>query len=106
MDLGVGFRRNVTAYLKKDISSSEAIDWALTGNNTTRSGDIPGGLGLKILREFIQLNAGRLIIYSDTGYWCLSKGATEKRNLTHSFPGVVVTLEINTADQAHYDLKR
>jgi len=35
---------------------------------------IPGGLGLKLLGEFINLNGGRLQIISDAGYWSLEKG--------------------------------
>ena len=36
--------------------------WATQGRNTTKRGPIPGGLGLKLLTEFIKLNEGRLQI--------------------------------------------
>lgn len=64
-DLGVGIQENVNHYLKMDISPEEAIDWATQDNNTTKNANIPGGLGLKLLREFIDLNGGCIQIVSD-----------------------------------------
>src|SRR5258708_37858410 len=40
-------------------SSVDAIAWAMEPGNTTRQGDIPGGLGSRILRELIALSKGR-----------------------------------------------
>ncbi len=86
------------------MNSDQAILWALQEGNTTRKGSVPGGLGLKLLREFVALNQGRIQIVSDRGYWeCGSRGETAKR-LDHSFPGTVVNLEINTADNKSYGL--
>jgi hypothetical protein len=82
----------------------EAIAWAMEPYNTTRQGDIPGGLGSKILREFIQLNNGKLIVVSKAGFWCQKGAKVIKSVLPHSFPGTAVILEINTADTNKYDL--
>ena len=57
----------VSQGLQREIGPSAAIEWAMKGRNTTRSGDVPGGLGLKILKEFIQLNGGRLSIVDHIG---------------------------------------
>ena len=103
-DLGVGIRHNVNEYTGKDYSSVDAIVWATEGNSTTRQGDLPGGLGLKLLCDFIQLNSGSIRIVSDTGYWCRRESNTEKSILRYPFPGTVVILEINTADQGVYHL--
>ena len=103
-DLGVGIRQNVSEYLNDDISAEKAIIWATEGNNTTKRGDVPGGLGLKLLQEFIDLNGGCLQIVSDAGYW---KRASKAYNVAHlgcSFPGTVVNIEINTADSQSYIL--
>ena len=68
------------------------------------SGPIPGGLGLKLLREFVRLNEGRIQIVSDRGYWeCDTNGENAVR-MEQSFPGTVV-LEINTADTKSSYLK-
>jgi hypothetical protein len=37
------------------LDSCEAIKWALTEGNTTKEGDQPGGLGLKLIKDFIQM---------------------------------------------------
>ncbi|MBI1202823.1 MAG: hypothetical protein GC182_09960 [Rhodopseudomonas sp.] len=81
-----------------------AVDWAMQPYNTTRQGDIPGGLGSKVLREFIALNNGRLLIISSAGYWCQAGSAITKALLRQPFPGTAVILEINTADKNAYDL--
>lgn len=85
-------------------TSVEAIAWAMEPGNTSRSGDIPGGLGSKLLREFVALNSGRLIIASGRGFWCQNGTVIQKSQLLYPFPGTAVILEINTADKNMYDL--
>lgn len=103
-DLGVGIRKNVIDHLRTDIPAEEAIEWATQGRNTTKRGDVPGGLGLKLLREFIDLNGGCMQIVSDSGYWCRRNDDTTKVKLPHGYPGTVVSVEINTADTHSYAL--
>jgi hypothetical protein len=101
-DLGVGIRKNVMEHTGLDLAAEQAIVWATQGRNTTKRGKIPGGLGLKLLGEFISLNGGRLRIVSDAGYWKLEKGHTSIARLDYPFPGTVVSLEIDTSDtQSH-----
>ena len=52
-DLGVTIPSNVREFTNMSISASEAINWAVEKRNTTKIGDIPGGLGLSLLREFV-----------------------------------------------------
>jgi len=99
-DLGIGIRRNVQEKVGIDLAPEEAIKWAITDGNTTKTGPIPGGLGLKLLREFVTLNQGKMQIVSDAGYWCLSKGQTTTAVLSAAYPGTVVCLEVNTQDQS------
>jgi hypothetical protein len=104
-DLGVGIRQNVIKYLKKEISADEAILWALKIGNTTKTGKVPGGIGLKLLREFISKNKGRIQIVSDKGYWELAKDGTELiKTLQFPFPGTAVNIEFNTSDTHSYFL--
>lgn len=103
-DLGVGIRQNVQDHVGHDLSPEKAIDWATQGNNTTKQGDVPGGLGLKLLCEFIDLNGGCLRIASDAGYWCRERKETTLARLSHPFPGTVASVEINTADRSSYRL--
>jgi hypothetical protein len=103
-DLGIGIRRNILDHTGLDLSADQAIVWATSERNTTKRGPIPGGLGLKLLREFITLNEGRIQIVSDAGYWALEKGNEQTALLSAPFPGTVVNVEINTADRRSYQL--
>ncbi|MDP3027910.1 MAG: ATP-binding protein [Deltaproteobacteria bacterium] len=103
-DLGIGIRQNVKENTGLDFAPEEAIAWATKGRNTTKRGQIPGGLGLKLLGEFIDLNGGRIQIVSDAGYWRREKCETVTVGLSQPFPGTVVSLEINTADTQSYAL--
>ena len=103
-DLGIGIRQNIQDSIGLNLTSEEAIVWATQGHNTTKQGSIPGGLGLKLLGEFIDLNGGCIRIASDAGYWRRTQGQTFIARLSHSFPGTVVSIEINTADTQSYAL--
>ena len=102
VDLGIGFHGNIDKKLGLRLSPGDAIQWALSGR-TTRRGR-PGGLGLRLLREFINLNGGRLIIVSDVGYCELLGGDLSTKSLSHPFPGSALTIEVDTADQSSYCL--
>ncbi len=103
-DLGIGIRQNVEQNAGLSLTAEKAIEWATAGRNTTRRGPVPGGLGLKLLGEFINLNGGRIQIVSDGGYWCLQRGRASATPLSQPFPGTIVSLEINTADKSSYAL--
>jgi hypothetical protein len=103
-DLGIGIPRNVKEHTKQEMAADQAINWTLEGKNTTKVGRIPGGLGLKLLREFITMNQGRIQIVSDKGYWELSGGKAFTRLFLNPFPGTTVSIEINTSDTNSYCL--
>lgn len=103
-DLGIGIRRNVQENTGIALPPEAAIAWATEGRNTTKRGQIPGGLGLKLLGEFIDLNGGRIQIVSDAGYWRRENRQTVTTRLSQPFPGTVVSVEINTADTQTYAL--
>ncbi len=103
-DLGVGIRKNVCDHLQKNLSPMDAIIWATREHNTTKRGTIPGGLGLTLLSEFIDLNGGHIQIVSDAGYWQRKDKGIDTSPLDQPFPGTVVSMEINTADYSSYRL--
>jgi hypothetical protein len=103
-DLGIGIRDNVLKHAGLNLNAADAIAWATDGQNTTRRGNIPGGLGLKLLKEFITLNAGRIQIVSDSGYWALEHGKVITKEMLCEFSGTVVNIEIDTADKRSYKL--
>src|SRR5215469_6934930 len=104
VDMGVGMRHNVVTKRGLNLSAEKAIEWAMSGNNTTKTDNIPGGLGLKLLRDFITLNEGRIQIVSDSGYWQTHKNQISLHSFTAPFPGTLVNIEINTADKCSYRL--
>lgn len=97
-DLGIGFRNNIYKHLKIDFSPEGAISWAVDGSHTTRLPDegIPGGLGLKLIKNFICVNGGEITIVSDGGYWKFENGKEKLERLRIPFPGTLVNITINT----------
>lgn len=104
VDLGIGIQQNINNIMGLDLAPDKAIIWATIGNNTTKTGQVPGGLGLKLLCEFIDLNNGCIQIVSDAGYWKREKGRIETAIFYQSFPGTAVNIKINTADKGSYRL--
>ena len=103
-DLGIGIRQNIKEILGLDLSWEKAIVWATEGNSTTRRDNLPGGLGLKLLCDFIDLNGGCIQIVSDAGYWHRKNREIVTKQLKYPFPGTVVVLELDTADTGIYHL--
>jgi nitrogen-specific signal transduction histidine kinase len=104
VDAGIGIREHLRRSRNVSLSDAEAIEWAMSPRATGKTSKIPGGLGLKIVRKFIELNGGAIQIASSYGYWEL-RGETERRlTLPYSFPGTTVNIRINTADARSYHL--
>ncbi|MBI4682689.1 MAG: ATP-binding protein [Nitrospirae bacterium] len=103
-DAGIGIRNTVRRYLRQRISSVDAIKWAIEARNTTKTGPQPGGVGLKFLIDFIELNKGKIQIASRFGFFEYNNGAQKFSKLTADFPGTVVNLEVNTSDTSTYCL--
>ena len=103
-DMGIGIRQNIKNYTGDDYSPVDAINWATEGNSTKTSGR-PGGMGLKFLCNFLDMNKGCVRIVSDSGYWQRNSGKITIGVLPHPFPGTVVNLEVNTADTKSYVLQ-
>jgi hypothetical protein len=99
-DPGIGICSKVRVFLgNQDLTSEAAIQWALAGGHTTRTGSRPGGVGLKFMLDFVKRNRGNIQIASGDGLY----GATTGYDKLHSsLPGTTVNFEINTADTQSY----
>ena len=104
-DGGIGIRRKIFKEIGLKMNSDQAIAWAMVEGNTTRQGNVPGGLGLKLIKEFIAMNKGNIQIVSDRGFWEFSAQFENLTRLDIPFPGTVINIEINTADSNFYRLR-
>ena len=101
-DAGIGLSNRVRSFLGNQALTSEAaIQWALEGGNTTRTGSRPGGVGLKFLHDFVRRNRGNIQIVSGDGLYGATTGYDK---LNSGLPGTTVNFEINTADTQSYHL--
>lgn len=104
VDIGIGFRDRVNKAFNSNLNSVEAIKWAIKDKNTTKQ-DIPGGIGLALLKEFVICNRGRLQIVSLDGFYELSSRGETKAFFEGEFPGTIVNLQFKTNDQNNYRIK-
>jgi hypothetical protein len=104
-DAGIGMRRKINKELGIKMNSDQAIRWALQEGHTTRKGKVPGGLGLKLIKEFIGMNKGCIQVVSDRGFWEFSAAGETLTRIDVGFPGTVINIEINTADTLRYRLR-
>ena len=104
-DAGIGIVENVRRYTRQaEMDSCAAIRWALTEGNTTKTGNQPGGLGLKLIKDFIHMNKGKLQIISRFGYYEFSAQKDAICKMRDDFPGTCINIEINTQDTNSYCL--
>ena len=104
VDSGETIPYNVSTYcINENIEiPQKKLVWALTPGNTTRIAETPGGLGLSLLSDFIELNNGRLYIVSgDETYEKIGK-KERHMYLQHSFQGTIVTVAFNLLDEYMY----
>jgi hypothetical protein len=102
-DGGRGIDGALAASGKNNVRHEQAIDWAMEPYNTTRQGDVPGGLGSMILRDFVDTNNGSLTVISNRGFWSQHGSKVSMSRLPGTFPGTTVILEISTTDRSLYD---
>lgn len=103
-DLGIGFHKSIKRKHRKIISPVDAIRWAMEEGSTSRTGAIPGGIGLKELRRFITENQGSLIVASDSGFWETKDELKEPimKELPYPIPGAIVVMEIDLRKQKEF----
>ena len=96
-DAGIGMRQKIVKELGLRLRSDKAIAWAVQEGNTTRKGNIPGGLGLQLIKEFVVGNRGRLQIISDRGLWRIDRFGESTERLSRPLPGTTINIAINTS---------
>lgn len=102
-DSGSGFQGAIKKAFDLNVDSVRAMQHCLREGFTTKKTE-PGGLGLKLLKKFIELNQGRIVIVSNQAYYEFSKGSEVFQALDQPFPGTCINIEIDTADTKNYRL--
>jgi hypothetical protein len=105
VDFGVGIPSNVRLYLRdENYPASEAIKWAVKpGNSTKPRTEAPGGVGLGLLKDFVQLNNGHLEIFSHEGYLFIGSGRETYSKREVFFEGTLVNIKL-ICDDKYYML--
>jgi hypothetical protein len=104
VDTGIGIKRRVNERFSSNLSSIQAIKWAIEDKNTTKEG-ISGGIGLAFLKEFVEKNGGKMQIVSDDGYYKYSKWSEDSKIFDNPYPGTIVNMEFKTDDNSSYYLE-
>ena len=106
VNLGRSVVENVNKFLMgkgaAPMSSCKTLEWAFVEGNTTKS--IPGGLGLAILKEFVEMNDGTIQMISGDAMLEIKGKIPTDTVLSKWFPGTIVTVEFNCDDEKEYML--
>lgn len=104
VDIGIGFKEKINRRFNSNLSAIQSIKWAMKDKNTTKT-EISGGIGLAILKEFIEKNRGKMQIVSSDGFYQFDNNGEISQQFIGSFPGTVVNLQFRTDDNGNYILK-
>ena len=104
VDEGETIPYNVATYhVKKELPFEEnSLQWAMTEGNTTRDGMTPRGIGLSLIRDFVELNEGNFNIISGNENFEMGDKGSRYNVFETAFPGTIVTIGLNLNDDATY----
>lgn len=94
-DAGITIPECIAKRFGKQPSPVLDLQWAMEKGHTTKK-NTPGGIGLKLLRDFAREQHGAVWIASGGAFWCMESGVETTTKLDDPFPGTVVTLQIST----------
>jgi signal transduction histidine kinase len=107
VDFGQGIPAKVRCFLSmKDrraekLTDASCLKWAFQSGNSTFLGGVPRGLGLDLLREFVQLNEGKLEVYSNAGYAIIGENRESYKNCEGTFTGTMIHITLH-CDESKY----
>ncbi len=103
VDTGIGFREKINSRFGSNLSSTQALRWAVQDKKTTKK-EISGGIGLAVLKEFTKLNRGKMQIVSYDGFYQFDGESEILKLFNGEFPGTIVNLQFRTDDIKNYSL--
>lgn len=113
-DTGVGIPQKVKKYLLDnfdlDVTQKEAFKWAMGKGNSTANlianfQRIPRGLGMELLKSFVQLNNGAIRICSGDVLYVFNGKGERFYKLNSEFMGTLFEMDIVADNEHKYILK-
>jgi hypothetical protein len=98
-DFGVGIPANVSAYLGRPCTSDEAMRHAFSRGFTTTNGMVPRGMGLDLVKDFVQKANGCLELFSYDGYARIDSDGESYQNVGPIFAGTLVQIRLSCDDR-------
>lgn len=94
-DLGIGIPNSVR-YFKNDnnISSIDALKWALEKGNSTKKSDYPRGIGFSLLEEFRNDFKGKITIITEDVLYTSQNNKSKFKKMNKTIKGTLFTLQI------------
>lgn len=81
VDFGCGIPGNVRTFLKREsLSGAEALQWAFRRGTTTKQVGIARGMGLDLLKEFVNVNRGKVEVFSHDAYAVIDSRLPDNKN--------------------------
>ncbi len=105
-DAGETIPYNVENYHKERgmQKPEKPILWALASGNTTSDCNSPRGIGLALIKEFIEMNHGEIFIVSGDESFELTQKGEIYRKFDYKFNGTFITLGFNLAEDTINDI--
>ena len=108
VDFGVGIPANLRRHLKahpfvEHLTAAQCLRWAFQQGSSTKHDTTRRGNGLVLLKEFINVNHGKLEIYSQNGYALIEGGKEKFNNRRKFFQGTLVNITLR-CDERYYQL--
>ena len=100
-DFGIGIPENVRRYLRMQHPPALCLRWAFQEGASTKKKGTGRGLGLNFLKDFFNLNHGKLEIYSQGGYALISDKKERFHNIKNSLQGTIVNMTFR-CDESYY----
>lgn len=104
VDFGIGIPATVRKHQNRPtLSAEDSLAWAFQDGSTTKPHLMARGNGLKIIKEFVRANQGKLEIYSEHGYACIDENGEQFMQRPTAFHGTIVQVTLKS-DEQYYRL--
>ena len=102
VDFGIGIPSNVRRFKENPkIESAQALKWAFQSGTTTKPNGLGRGLGLDILKDFIDINQGVMGIYSENGVALLESNKEQYLERNSFFQGTLINITLQCNEMVY-----